>query len=680
VDSPSNRLGKEPSPYLRQHAHNPVDWYPWGEEALQRARREDKPILLSVGYSACHWCHVMAHESFESPDIAQRMNADFVNIKVDREERPDLDQLYQGVVQLMGRGGGWPLTVFLTPDLRPFYGGTYFPSRDRYGIPGFPRLLASLSEAWRNKRGDVEQQAAAFREGLAEYAAHGLEGAAGKWSGKDIAEAGHALGGALDPSYGGFGGAPKFPNPMCLALLLRAWRRGASELWEGVALALERMARGGIYDQLGGGFHRYSVDARWLVPHFEKMLYDNAQLIHLYSEAQQIRPRPLWKKVVEETVEYVQREMTSPDGLFYAAQDADSEGVEGKFFVWTPEQVDEALSPELAKVAKLHFNISDAGNFEHGQTVLEAYVEAPDQTLERQLAEARQQLFAVRARRVAPGRDDKVLAGWNGLMLRGLSLASRVFRRSNWAQMAARAADALLERLWKDGTLFRAFQENTPRIPGFIEDYGDVAAGLVALYQATFQPKYLEAADAIARRAVQLFWDDGRGAYLSAPKGQKDLLCPTFALHDNAFPSGASSLAEAQVALAALLGAQDHLVQAGQYLERMASEAKANPFGFGHLMLAADGFVDGAADVVIASDGGSLAPWTDAVSSVYAPTVALSTRPSSPVPSLLREVMQGKELVGGRSAAYLCRNFACEPPLLEPSALRAALERVSTGR
>ncbi|MFL5320658.1 MAG: thioredoxin domain-containing protein, partial [Myxococcaceae bacterium] len=586
-----NRLANESSPYLRQHAENPVDWYPWGPEALERSRREDKPILLSVGYSACHWCHVMAHESFENPDIAALMNSHFVNIKLDREERPDLDQLYQGVVQLMGRGGGWPLTVFLKPDLTPFYGGTYFPSEDRYGMPGFPKLLLALSDAYKNRRQDIEEQSQQFKEGLAHIASYGLDANSSELKPDDIVSAAQSLEREIDRVHGGFGGAPKFPNPMNVALLLRGWRRSKDQkLLSAVLLTLERMANGGIYDQLGGGFHRYSVDQKWLVPHFEKMLYDNAQLLHLYSEAQQIEPRPLWKKVVEETVAYVQREMTSKDGAFFAAQDADSEGEEGKFFVWKPDEIRKLLPKADADVLLRHFGVTERGNFEHGHTVLEVVEPTDDPSL----ARSREVLFKERDKRVHPGLDDKVLTGWNGLMIRGLAFAARVFDRPDWAQLAARAADFILRTMWKNGRLLRAYKDGNAKIDGFIEDYGDFAAGLVALYQATFDPKYLEAARELSAAAVSLFWDSDKSAYLAAAKGNTDLITATYALHDNAYPSGASSLTEAQVALAALTGDTALLEQASKYLRKLRDNMLRNAFAFGHLLLAADSYVDGA--------------------------------------------------------------------------------------
>ena len=682
-----NRLAREASPYLRQHADNPVDWYPWSPEALERARAENKPILLSIGYSACHWCHVMAHESFEDPETARLMNEYFINIKVDREERPDLDQLYQGVVQLMGRGGGWPLTVFLSPDLRPFFGGTYFPPSDRYGMPAFSKILQGLNNAWHEQRSDIAEQAKQFEAGLRHLSNAGLEGVASELSLSDVVSAAEQLEGLIDWTRGGFGHAPKFPNPMNLSLLLRGYRRtGSGSLLSAVTLSLESMAKGGIYDQLGGGFHRYSVDERWLVPHFEKMLYDNAQLLHLYAEAQQVAPNPLWSKVVEETVEYVRREMTDPEGGFYATQDADSEGQEGKFFVWTPQQVGEVLPAPLAELAEARFGITQGGNFEHGATVLQISEELPalaqrfhssEGQVAADLAAARKLLFEARERRIKPGRDEKILAGWNGLMIRGFSLASRVFRRSDWFSLAQKAADLVLTRMWQDGRLFRARQGGANRIGAFIEDYGDLANGLVALYQACFDARYLEAAEALVNRAVELFWDEEKQGYRAAPKDSTDLFCPTYALHDNAFPSGASTLTEAQVALAGLTGRRGHFEQAGKYLRKMREEMLRNPFGYGHLLLAADAWLDGAAEVTLVGSAPEAQALLDAVNSTFAPTTAVSARdPSQPAPPILAEALQGREAVNGKAAAYLCRNFSCQPPITDPAMLRKALSEI----
>jgi len=682
-----NRLAREASPYLRQHADNPVDWYPWSPEALERARAENKPILLSIGYSACHWCHVMAHESFEDAETARLMNEYFINIKVDREERPDLDQLYQGVVQLMGRGGGWPLTVFLTPDLRPFFGGTYFPPADKFGMPAFSKILRALNTAWLEQRSEIAEQAKQFETGLSHLSTAGLDGVASEMRPSDVVSAAEQLEGLIDWTRGGFGHAPKFPNPMNLSLLLRGYRRtGDGSLLSAVTLALESMAKGGIYDQLGGGFHRYSVDERWLVPHFEKMLYDNAQLLHLYAEAQQLAPNALWSKVVEETVEYVRREMTDPEGGFYATQDADSEGQEGKFFVWTRQQVGEALPPRLAELAEARFGITQAGNFEHGATVLQISEEVPDlarrfrsseEQVAADLAAARRLMFEARERRIKPGRDEKILAGWNGLMIRGLAFASRVFRRPEWFSLAKNAADLVLARMWQDGRLFRARQGGANRIGAFLEDYGDLTAGLVALYQAGFDARYLEAAEDLVSRAVELFWDEERQAYRAAPKDSTDLFVPTYALHDNAFPSGASTLTEAQVVLAALTGRRGHFEQAGKYLRKMREEMLRNPFGYGHLLLAADAWMDGAAEVTLVGGKSQVEPLLEAVNSTFAPTTAVSARdPSEAATPILAEALQGRDPVGGKAAAYLCRNFTCQPPITDPAMLRKALSEI----
>jgi uncharacterized protein YyaL (SSP411 family) len=450
-------------------------------------------------------------------------------------------------------------------------------------------------------------------------------------------------------------------------------------------LALERMAKGGVYDQLGGGFHRYSVDARWRVPHFEKMLYDNAQLLHLYGEAQQISPQPLWSKVASETVEYLRREMTSPEGGFYATQDADSEGEEGKFFVWKPEEINAVLPKELAALVAEHFGVTPQGNFEGGATVLEVAKPAdalaerlrrPPAEVEASLLAARRQLFEAREKRIKPGRDEKILAGWNGLGIRGLSFAGRVFNRPDWIQHAKGAAELILSQMWQSGRLFRVRQDGVNRIDGLIEDYGNLAAGLTALYQASFDTRYLEAADGLVTRAVELFWDEDKQAYRSASKDQKDLFCPTYALHDNAFPSGASTLTEAQIALAGLTGQQRHLEQAGKYLRKMRQEMARNPFGYGHLWLAADSWLDGAAEVDLVGKRDQVQPLLDVINSVFAPTLAVRWYDQSvAAPAILGEGTEERVEVGGRAAAYLCRNFACQPPVTNPVELRLALNQ-----
>ncbi len=671
-----NRLAAESSPYLRQHASNPVDWYPWGAEALERAKQEHRPIVLSIGYSACHWCHVMAHESFEDPRTAAVMNQHFVNIKVDREERPELDQLYQGVVQLMGRGGGWPLTVFLTPDLRPFYGGTYFPPAPRHGLPAFSTLLESIGAAWVNEPGEIEKQAVAFKEGLTEFASMGLEAAPSALSPKELESTLGSLQKRIDRVNGGFGTrGPKFPEAMNLAALLRGYRRtGDVTMRDDVLFTLEKLAKGGVYDQLGGGFHRYSVDERWLVPHFEKMLYDNALLLHLLSEAQLVAPRPLWKKTVEQTVGWLAREMTSPEGGFFAAQDADSEGEEGKFFVWRKDEVLALLGPEDSALVTEHFGLTDHGNFEHGANVLEVVKDLDSP----RLSAARDRLFEARTHRVAPGRDDKVLTGWNGLVIRGLALASRVFDRPDWKAMAVRCADFLLSRLWRDGKLLRTFKDGQAKLDGVLEDYGDLASGLVALYQATFDFRYLEAAQALADAAHALFWDQERQAYLAAPKSQTDLLVPTYALHDNAFPSGASTLTEANVALAALTGQVRHLERATAWVEKLKASVTENPFGFGHLLVAADTLLDGAAELSLIGTSAALTPFVSLVDHVWAPTIAVHRLADGALaPPIAQDVLAGRPSKGD-AAAYLCRHFACQAPVTTLAQLRALLQSTTS--
>src|SRR6266705_4862078 len=511
----TNRLINETSPYLLQHAHNPVDWYPWGEEALQKAQQEDKPILLSVGYSACHWCHVMERESFENDDIAGLMNQHFVSIKVDREERPDIDNIYMQAVQALTGQGGWPMTVFLTPDGRPFHGGTYFPPGDRhYGqqlMPGFPRILLSIADAYQNRRPDVEEQATQVADYLKQRSGSPLRGRPGSPSGGIPLEllntASRALAAEFDPVHGGFGGAPKFPNTMSLELLLRIHQhrqtgeidvRATRAELEMVEASLQHMANGGIYDQLGGGFHRYSVDAAWLVPHFEKMLYDNALLSRIYLHTYLVTDNPFYERIVEETLNYVIREMTSPEGGFYSTQDADSEGEEGKFFTWTAEEIETALLPEDAQLFMLYYDVTRAGNFE-GKNILHVERDAESvadealvniETLQASLKRSREMLFQLREKRVKPGRDEKILTSWNGLMLRSFAEAARYLDRPDYLQVAINNAEFLLRELNRDGRLHRTYKDGRARLNGYLEDYTFLTDGLLALYEASFHPHW----------------------------------------------------------------------------------------------------------------------------------------------------------------------------------------------
>ena len=681
----ANRLAAESSAYLRQHAENPVDWWPWGEPALAAARRLDRPILLSVGYSACHWCHVMAHESFADPAIAALMNDGFVCVKVDREERPDLDRLYQGVVQLSAHGGGWPLTVFFAPDLRPFFGGTYFPPEDRFGMPGLPRVLSAVLDAWRHRREELLASAEGFTDGLRGLMGAGLQGEPGELSASDLSRAGERLLEALDPDLGGFGGAPKFPNPAALDLLLRAWRRTrAQPLLDGALTTLERMAEGGVFDQLGGGFHRYSVAAAWRVPHFEKMLYDNAQLLRLYAQAHQARPGSLGEQVVADTVGWLSREMTSPEGAFYSSQDADSEGEEGRFFVWSPAQIEAVAGPELAPLLCRRFGVSQRGNFEGGRTVLriaepvEAIARAARADpvrLESQLARGRALLFQAREGRPRPGRDEKVLAGWNGLAIGALAVASRALQRPDWAALASRAADFVVGKLWRSGRLARIFALGQARGDGLLEDYGDLAEGLVQLYMATFEERFLEAAAQLADRAVALFWDEPAQAFLAAPRDGERLLVPVFSVHDDAWPSGASTLCEALIALGALTADARRLEVPRRYFKRLHGPMRDNPLAFGRRWCAADALRDGAPSLLVGGERAAAGDLVREANQRYAPTLALSRQePGGPTSPLLRGAFEGKLAPPGSAAAWLCRAFSCELPALSPGELGSRLQ------
>src|SRR5215204_6548020 len=553
----ANRLAQETSPYLLQHKDNPVDWYPWGEEALERAREEDKPILLSVGYSACHWCHVMERESFEDEETARMMNEHFVNIKVDREERPDIDSIYMSAVQALTRHGGWPMTVFLTPDGAPFYGGTYFPPVPGRGMPSFQQLLLSLADAYENRRGEVLRSAESVREYLRATTGTALPKSA---VGTELLDnAATSLMGELDRRFGGFGGAPKFPQAMNLEVLLRHHHRtGDGDALSGVELTLRAMANGGIYDQLGGGFARYSVDQYWLVPHFEKMLYDNALLSRLYLEAYQATRDPFYARIAEETLDYVLRDMTSPEGGFYSAEDADSEGEEGKFYVWTPGEMESALGPDDAKLAARYWDVTERGNFE-GKNIIN--VPRPPEAVAREfgistevlwdrIVGIRAKLLAKRDERIRPGLDDKVLSAWNGLMLRALALAARVTGRDDYREAAEKNASFLLERLKVDGRLRRSYKDGRARLNGYLEDYACVADGLVALYEATFEARWLREAAALADAMNGLFWDEERGAFYDTPADHERLVTRPRDVYDNASPSGTSVAAEVLLKLA----------------------------------------------------------------------------------------------------------------------------------
>jgi len=684
----TNRLIHETSPYLRQHAHNPVDWYSWGPEALAKAKAENRPILLSIGYSACHWCHVMERESFEDVSIARLMNEHFVSIKVDREERPDLDQIYQNVVQLLGGHGGWPLTVFLTPDQKPFHGGTYYPPVDRQGMPGFPRVLQAVAQAYRLNQDGIVETVRQVQDGLARLAT--FKESAEPLDGAVLEKVGRALTRHVDPVHGGFGHGPKFPNSMNLAFLLRHARARQDEFaLQMVTLTLEKMAEGGMYDYIGGGFHRYSVDGRWLVPHFEKMLYDNALLVRVYLEAWQQTKQPLFNRVVRETLGYVRREMQDPEGGFYSTQDADSEGEEGKFFVWTRDEILTRLGEDVGRLFCRAYDVTESGNFEHGRNILHrpSSLEAVAARFgmgvdeaERILAEARHKLFEVRERRVKPFRDEKTLTSWNGLMISACAEAYNVLQDEAALEAAVRSADFILTRMLKDGRLLRAFKDGQARLNGYLDDYAFFAAALLDLYQATFDRRYLEQALLLHERMIAQFWDEEEGSFSFTSADHEALISRPKSPYDHSLPSGMSVATQTMLRLSALTGSGADLARAERLLRLFRNPMEDNPFGFGNLLCALDWYVETPREVVVVGDhtGADTRALLEAIHLEFVPNkVILVVGPHElgDVPAV-GELLAGKGQVDGKATAYVCRKFACSPPVTEPADLKSILQNV----
>jgi hypothetical protein len=666
----ANRLAGETSPYLLQHAGNPVDWYPWGEEAFARARAEDRPILLSVGYSACHWCHVMERESFENPSTAALMNAHFVNVKVDREERPDVDQIYMEAVQSMTGRGGWPMTVFLTPDGVPFYGGTYFPPDDRHGLPGFPRLLEALADAWRTRRGEVLESAREIGSQLNRAAA--LRGAQTFLTDEVLFSAFHGLSAQFDDRHGGTGSAPKFPQPMNWEFVLRFWTRTGNERAREMArTTLTAMARGGMYDQLGGGFARYSVDAEWLVPHFEKMLYDNAQLASLYLHGWLAFGDPEYRRIVEETLDYLIRDMRDPAGGFYCAEDADSEGHEGKFYVWTEDEIRRALPSADAELALRYWGVDRGANFE-GANILHVAGE-PDAE---RIAAARQALFQVRARRVRPGRDDKVLAAWNGLACRAFAEAGRALGRDGYIDVATTNAEFLLSAMRRDGRLLRTWKAGEARLNGYLEDYALLAAALVDLYEATFTRRWLDEARSLADEMLRLFWDDAIEGFHDTGQDHERLIVRPRNLFDNAVPSGSSAAIETLLRLAVLTGHREYEARALAALRPMADLMGRYPGGFGRYLCALDFNLGPVAEIALVwPEGDGARPLIDTVFRRFMPNrVVAGARAGDHAAARGVPLVDHRSAVDGKATAYVCRNYTCDLPATEAGELARQLD------
>jgi uncharacterized protein len=680
-----NRLANETSPYLRQHADNPVDWYPWGEDALERARRENKPILLSIGYAACHWCHVMAHESFENEQTAVVMNERFVNIKVDREERPDIDAIYMQAVQAMTGQGGWPMTMFLTPAGEPFYGGTYFPPTDRQGLPSFTKVLTAVSEAYQNRLGEVHRTAEQIRQIYRASESGG--GAPGAVTPHTLDLAYRGLAHRYDPNYGGFEGAPKFPPTMSMDFLLRYWSRSAAGFsLEMVLETFRRMARGGIYDQIGGGFHRYSVDAFWLVPHFEKMLYDNALLTRLGANLWQATKDEEVRRVTEETVTWVLREMTDPEGGFYSSLDADSEGEEGKFYVWSPSDLDSLLGEDSALIRE-HYGVTPEGNFEGHNilnvrapfTVVAARHRSTVDAVAAAITKAKPILYEARSKRVWPGRDEKILAGWNGLMLRGLATAARAFDRDDFRDAAIRNAEFLQREMTRNGRVMRSYMQGEARIAGFLEDHASVALGFIAVYELTFDVIWIERAAILAERIVEHFWDPSTNVLYDTADDAESLITRPRDFTDNAIPSGTSLAADLFAYLGVLKDDSALTDRARAILEGVGAVLSQHPAAFGHLLGVADFLVYGPVELAIVGQPVSpdFARLVRTAAQTWVPSLVLaggSWNEQQPV-ALLRDRPDKSA-----ATAYVCRSYVCDEPTTDGATLERQLSTAGRRR
>jgi uncharacterized protein YyaL (SSP411 family) len=678
-----NRLAGQSSPYLLQHVNNPVDWYPWGPEALERSKKEEKPIFLSIGYSACHWCHVMEHESFENAAIAKLMNDNFVCIKVDREERPDLDQIYMTAVQLMTGRGGWPMSVFLTPDLRPFYGGTYWPPTQRQGMPGFDQILLAVADAWTNRRDKALEQAGTLTEHLQALATP--EPKAGDLSTEFLKSASTALERSFDHHHGGFGGAPKFPHPMDLQLLLRVWKRenkASDGLLKIVSLTLEKMAGGGMYDQLGGGFHRYSVDERWLVPHFEKMLYDNALLAESYLEAYQVTSNEDYARVVRETCDYVLREMTDPAGGFYSTQDADSEGEEGKFFVWTPTEVEVVLGAEKTETFCRVYDVTEEGNFEKRNILnlpksiatLAKMLGRDETELRTELSASRAALFAARSKRIAPHRDDKVLVAWNGLMIDAFAQAAGVLGEPRYQQAATAAANFILTQLRDDsGRLLHTWRGGKAKLAAYLDDYTCLINALISLYELDFNEHWIDEAVRLADIVLAKFGDGERGGFFFTADDHEALISRQKDLFDNATPSGNAMAATAFVRLGKLTGRENYLTAAEKTIRSATGLMQQSPTAAGQMLIALDMLLGPTPEIVILGDPTTAATsgLLSAVRHRFLPNKVLALRGGAAEvkSAALDPLFAGKKPLADEPTLYICQNFTCQAPVSGKQAL-----------
>ncbi len=674
----SNHLAGETSPYLLQHADNPVDWYPWGEEALALAKNQHKPILLSIGYAACHWCHVMAHESFEDENTAQLMNQWFVNIKVDREERPDLDSIYMAAVTSMTGHGGWPMTVFLTPQGKPFFSGTYFPPQPRHGMPAFSQVLTSIAQAWQSRQDEIQRSA----DSVSRHLQQGLQTSAAQDLQIDVLDqARRNLAGGFDGQWGGFGSAPKFPQPMVLEFLLREHLRAAEPAARDMlTLTLRKMAQGGMYDQLGGGFARYATDQQWLVPHFEKMLYDNAQLARLYLRAWQVTGDVFFRGIVEETLDYVLREMRHEDGGFYSSQDADSEGEEGRFFVWSRDEISTALGADAELFLRV-YGVSRAGNWE-GRNILHRARDAADVAAELGLAQehaaaalqrSRQKLLLVRSQRVWPGLDDKILTAWNGLMLSALAEAGRVLGRADYLAAATANAEFLRRELCgQDGRLLRTWKAGAAaKYNGYLEDYACLAEGLLTLYEATFAPQWYCWAGQLARFMLEHFKAADQTGFYDTSDDHEALLHRPRDLQDNAMPSGNAKAAMVLFRLGLYCGETEYFRVAQDAVAAVADMMSRYPAGFGEWLNVASFMLGQPRELALVGPLQALESMRAVVDERYRPNLVVAAGTAEGAAQV--PLLAGRSMLNGLPAAYLCERFSCQAPLSDPAELRQLL-------
>ena len=663
----TNSLINETSPYLLQHAHNPVDWFAWGQAAFEKSKAEDKPILLSIGYSACHWCHVMEHESFEDEETAKLMNENFVNIKVDLEERPDVDQIYMTFTQLTTGSGGYPMNVFLTPDKLPFFGGTYFPPVNRYNMPSFRQILTSIAEAWETKRDEIFKSADEILGEIRRVrsAEHGVS----NLSLDQLDAAFLSFSRNFDEVNGGFGGAPKFPSAMALEFLLRYYHRTKDEnALEMVKKTCEKMAHGGIYDQLGGGFHRYTVDAIWLTPHYEKMLYDNAQLVKVYLHLFQITKDEFYQRIAVETLEYVRREMLDENGGFYSTQDADSEGVEGKFFVWTPDEVFDILGEEDAHYFNVYFDISAKGNFEEKNilNVKNSLAESAKvlkiskAKLLQVLENGRNKLFQTREKRIKPFRDEKVLTAWNGLMLATFAESAAIFENADYLEIAKKNADFILNNLQANGYLLRTWKDGKAKLNGYLEDYANLADGLIELFQVSGETRYLQEAKRLADILITEFWDADNGGFFFTATNNEELLMRSKDYFDNATPSGNSVAADVLLKLAKFLGDEKYERFAVTVLRLVAPQIRRYSQGFGRVLASIEFYLNLVKEIVVVGDS---TEFKNAIWREYLPNKVVVLAENAEDSSELIPLLQDRKMIDNQPTAYICENFVCQKPV-----------------